>query len=95
MANDSNLPSLNIGLIFRKYDQDADGFIGVEDLVSVFRELDESLTEAEIQEHLQNAGNVPFLLILNTAAPSIRSLVNHSIVLAFRFFPVSFPNTCK
>lgn len=56
MAGISNQRQVNMRVIFRKYDKDADGFISVKDLINVFRELGEELNDDEMKEHLRNSG---------------------------------------
>lgn len=56
MAGISNQKQVNMRVIFRKYDKDTDGFISVKDLVNVFRELGEEISDEELKEHLRSAG---------------------------------------
>ena len=56
MAGSSNLRQVNTRAIFRKYDKDTDGFISVKDLINVFKELGEEISEEELREHLRNTG---------------------------------------
>ena len=56
MAGSSNQRQVNTRAIFRKYDKDTDGFISVKDLINVFKELGEEISEEELREHLRNAG---------------------------------------
>lgn len=56
MAGSSNQRQVNTRAIFRKYDKDTDGFISVKDLINVFKELGEEISEEELKEHLRNTG---------------------------------------
>jgi len=56
MAGSSNQKQVNTRAIFRKYDKDTDGFISVKDLINVFKELGEEISEEELREHLRNIG---------------------------------------
>jgi len=56
MAASSNQRQVNTRAIFRKYDKDTDGFISVKDLINVFKELGEEISEEELREHLRNTG---------------------------------------
>lgn len=56
MAGSSNQRQVHTRAIFRKYDKDTDGFISVKDLINVFKELGEEISEEELREHLRNTG---------------------------------------
>ena len=60
MAGTSNQKQVNMRVIFRKYDKDTDGFISVKDLVNVFRELGEEISDEELKEHLRSAGIIKY-----------------------------------
>ena len=69
MAGSSNLRQVNTRAIFRKYDKDTDGFISVKDLINVFKELGEEISEEELREHLRNTGIKNLCEIAATSKP--------------------------